>query len=269
MAPATRPPTSAPTQPSTACGPTTPSALTPAAAAVTRTVEKRQAEQRPRSRQLQVALGGRAHQPGHHERRLECGLRRRRSTRTASWRRACRQQDPKTLTIQCTAGTGEGLVVLKNILWPIPAHQGHLRRRQRVRLRREGDLRHGRRHPGGQGGHLDQADGRFGPHPASPNYGTINGSHLQLASAQTITVEIDELKANHHTSAVDGQEWLVAEVSDVDGVVGPDLLVAWDPASVTIDQGGARDPVARRRCLRRRVHHLHGQRAAGPERRQG
>jgi len=69
-------------------------------------------------------------------------------------------------------------------------------------------------------------------------------NHLQLDLGQTITVKIDELKANHHTASVDGKEWLDAEVSDVDGVVGPDLIVAWDKTSVTIDQGTPPVPVA-------------------------
>ena len=78
--------------------------------------------------------------------------------------------------------------------------------------------------------------------PPTPDFESVK-DHLQLANGQTITVTIDELKANHHIATVDGREWLDAEVSDVDGVLGLDLIVAWDKTSVTVDQGGTPAPV--------------------------
>jgi len=152
--------------------------------------------------------------------------------------------DPNTLTLQCTGGTGEGLVVIKKILWPIPTTKdtyaddnafvfvvkvicgtdvGTLVDKEVIWIKPTG---------------VKDLD------PPTQNLGTINGSHLQLVIPQMITVTVDELKANHHTAAVDGKEWLVAEVSDVDGVAGPDLAVAWDKTSVRIDQGAPPETLA-------------------------
>jgi len=47
-----------------------------------------------------------------------------------------------------------------------------------------------------------------------------------------VPVAIDELKANHGTTNVLGDEWLVAEVGDVDATVGPDLILAWAPGVI-------------------------------------
>jgi hypothetical protein len=65
-----------------------------------------------------------------------------------------------------------------------------------------------------------------------PNDKWYAQDHLVLAANETRAVIIDELKANHHTAPVDGKEWLVAEVAD------SNLVVTWEPNSVTIDQGG-------------------------------
>jgi len=58
---------------------------------------------------------------------------------------------------------------------------------------------------------------------------TVGGDHVAPAPGVPVPVAIDELKANHATTNVLGDEWLVAEVGDVDAEPGPDLILAWAP----------------------------------------
>ncbi len=89
--------------------------------------------------------------------------------------------------------------------------------------------------------------------------------HLQLMTGEPTIVVIDELKANHHTSTVTGQEWLVAEVSDVDGVPGPDIVVQWGgpmittdpPVPVTVPVDCSTGPL--NQCMTYQVDEPHGQ----------
>jgi len=57
------------------------------------------------------------------------------------------------------------------------------------------------------------------------------------APGVSVPVLIDELKANHATTDVPGDEWLVAEVGDVVDPVGPDLTLAWVPAVIVTAPG--------------------------------
>ena len=157
--------------------------------------------------------------------------------------------DPNDLHLQCTAGPGEGLVVIKKILWPIPntkdtyADDNAFVFVEKVIC------------GSGPTNLVDKEVIWIKPmaivplslNPDSPNLGSTP-HHLQLVSGQEITVKVDELKANHHTAPVDGHEWLVAEVSNVVPLQAPpepgnhtwpapDLFVNWE-TPVTSDTGG-------------------------------
>jgi len=205
--------------------------------------------------------------------------------------------DNRSLYFQCTAGkSGEGLVVIKKILWPVVrplpvtkdtyADDNAFVFVVRVVC------------AGVEGSPLVDKEVIW-IKPVNPSQ-----DHLQLELGHPAAVVIDELKANHYSgaetgtqctnasdddgdgkindgcpavkiaetggqcndaadagedspadgvvndgcpavaAAVNGQEWLDAEVSDVDGVGGPDLIVAWNPASVTIDQGPPAETLA-------------------------
>ena len=143
----------------------------------------------------------------------------------------------KSLAITCT-GTGEGLVVLKNVLWPVaPTKDTYADDNAFVFVVKV--------ICGAAGSPLVDKEviwikpvavGNLDP--ASPDLDS-KPDHLQLDLGQAITVTIDELKANHATVPVLGHEWLVAEVANI-----ANLGVEWDTGSVTIDQGGTPLPVA-------------------------
>jgi hypothetical protein len=72
-------------------------------------------------------------------------------------------------------------------------------------------------------------------------------SHVVISTGGTAPVAIDELKVNQATSNVLGDEWLVAEVGDVvapfdPDPLGPDLILAWvnapNPGAVTVTAEG-------------------------------
>jgi hypothetical protein len=147
-------------------------------------------------------------------------------------------REVQNLQVSCT-GPGEGLVVLKNILWPINALIGPLPGPPTkdtyaddnaatfvVRVVCNGV----------EGSPLvDKEVIWLKPVAVAPTIIPSTPKHLQMMSGELTIVTVDELKANHHTSMVTGQEWLVAEVSDVDGVPGPDVAVQWGGPLVTTD----------------------------------
>jgi len=121
----------------------------------------------------------------------------------------------ENLKIVCNA-PGEGLVVLKNVLWPIPPTEDT---------------------------YLDDnaftfvlrvlCNGVAGSPLVDKEVAIIKATPDHIAATSPIVVMVDELKENHATSDVLGNEWLVAEVSDVVEPLGvPDLDVQWAPAVI-------------------------------------
>ena len=172
----------------------------------------------------------------------------------------------QNLQVSCSA-PGEGLVVLKNILWPIngPLMPGLPTRDTYaddnaatfvVRVVCDGV----------EGSPLvDKEVIWLKPVAVGPTMFPSTPKHLQLMTGELTIVTIDELKANHHTSTVTGQEWLVAEVSDVDGVPGPDIMVQWGgplvttdpPVPVTVPVDCSTGPL--NQCMTYQVEEPHGQ----------
>lgn len=145
------------------------------------------------------------------------------------------------LKITC-AGTGEGLVVLKGVLFPV--------------------------HPGTNDPYPDdnvatnvvqvlcnttadstpvdkeviwvKPDTSVAPGGVSdPEHLSLYGSHIQaIIGGPTVAVFLDELKANHETDDVDGKEWLTAETS---GSFEAAPTVAWG-STVTVAPGDGSAP---------------------------
>jgi len=131
----------------------------------------------------------------------------------------------KNLSITCTAPANNqwGLVVVKNLLSPIPPTEDT---------------------------YLDDNAMVFvvlvkcGVPATTPEVDKevslikANPSHIAPTTPGVpVLVLIDELKANHGTTDVLGNEWLVAEVGDVDAEPGPDLILSWAPG-VTVTAPG-------------------------------
>ncbi|MDI6858180.1 MAG: dockerin type I domain-containing protein [Dehalococcoidia bacterium] len=128
----------------------------------------------------------------------------------------------ENLSISCAAGAAEGLVVIKNVLWPVaPTVETYPENNAAtfvVRVICSGD---------GAATLVDKEVIWIKANP-DPIVATVLGP--------PIPVMIDELKANHEPSNVLGNEWLVAEVA-------PGALeVAWSPG-VMVDQGEGSTPV--------------------------
>ena len=125
----------------------------------------------------------------------------------------------QNLNISCNAGApAEGLVVIKNVLWPVaPTVETYPENNAAtfvVRVICSGD---------GAANLVDKEVIWIKANP-DPIVAPVGGP--------PVPVMIDELKANHEPSNVLGNEWLVAEVA-------PGALeVAWSPG-VMVDQGGA------------------------------
>jgi len=123
------------------------------------------------------------------------------------------EQD-KVLSITCTAPADNqwGLVVLKNILSPIPPTEDTYLDDNAftfVVLVKCGTPVV-----------LPEVDKEVIWIKTAPN-------HVAIPTGGTASVAIDELKANHATTDAPGLEWLVAEVGDVVSPAGPDLGLAW------------------------------------------
>jgi hypothetical protein len=138
---------------------------------------------------------------------------------------------PMSLQIACGA-PGWGLVVLKNILWPLPVQPGNP-----FPLNTKDT-------------YLDDNAMTF---VVLVKCGTVTPTslvdkevayiktdgpdHIPLSPGGSAPILIDELKENHATTDQAGQEWLVAEAPDVILPAGPDITVAWGPA-VTVEAPG-------------------------------
>jgi len=143
----------------------------------------------------------------------------------------------KNLQIACSSA-GEGLVVIKNILWPVPIASGSITQPTvenypddnagKVAIRVVCDSTPGSPLVDKQVIHINPTGVTGADFASTP-------THIELLKGGSATLSIDELKSNPSTSAVDGKEWLVAEVSDVDGVVGNDISVAWINSSVEVN----------------------------------
>ena len=78
-------------------------------------------------------------------------------------------------------------------------------------------------------------------------------SHVAIPTEGTVPVFIDELKVNHTTTELLGDEWLVAEVGDVvppfdPDPAGPDLILQWATGVTMTAEGHATVPITGSYC---------------------
>jgi len=129
---------------------------------------------------------------------------------------------PTNLFIQCKA-PGWGLLVLKNILWPIlPTQDTYLDDNAFIFV-----VKVVCGTPTG-GSEVDKEVAFIR---------ILGPDHLPLGPGVGIPIIIDELKENHAPFDVPGTEWLVAESPDLYPPEGPDVIVQWTPI-VTIQANG-------------------------------
>lgn len=153
----------------------------------------------------------------------------------------------QNMSVVCS-GTGEGLVVIKNILTPVYPTKDSYRDDNAATFVVKVVCGSPAALPT-----VDKAVIWVKPSvvgiavPPLPTPLPVTPKHLNLVQGQSITLTVDELKVNNNVEDVQGKEWLVAEVSKTllthpTAVPAPpptqgDLTVDWNLNTVTIDQG--------------------------------